>query len=245
MKKSFLFLIGLAGLTAPLAADQIISTEAGAPPVGQISYHYDDCCEHHYDNCCEHHFDPCCAHEHDCCEFWHGGNREWGGFYVGAFIGYGFGENTSFFGVSNLKPRGWLGGGELGWNYQFCSWVVGIEADIAATDIRESVFFSEVATQYVGTVRGRIGYDWCDNLLYVTGGFAYGRTKYELLEAGSITKSRSGWTVGAGLERKLGCNWSVKLEYLYYHLKKFDDAITSINWKTAAHTVRLGVNYHF
>jgi outer membrane immunogenic protein len=244
VKKSFLFLLGVTGLMAPLAADQVVSTAPGAP-IGQISYHYDDCCEHH--------FDPCCAHE--CCDFWHGGNSQWGGFYVGALIGYGFGEGTDltdFDVFPKLKPRGWLGGGEIGWNYQFCNWVVGIEADIVATDIRESVFFSEEATRYLGTVRARLGYDWCDNLIYLTGGFAYGRTKYAALNnnIASTTKTRTGWTIGAGFERMFGCHWSAKVEYLYYQLHKFNadynfDGPLRINWKTTAHTVRLGVNYHF
>lgn len=229
-------------MTAPLAAETVMSTAPGVVPAEQIQYHYDGCCEpHHFDGCCE-----------DFCEFWHGGNPEWGGFYAGAFIGYGFGETTGLDRNFNITPRGFLGGGTLGWNYQFCNWVVGIETDLAATDIRENIGNFRQSTSFVGTVRARFGHDWCDNLLYVTGGFAYGRTKYDAPAYDSYAKkTNSGWTVGAGLERKLGCNWSAKVEYLYYHLKDFDanyfDGVDTfaVNWKSAAHTVRLGVNYHF
>jgi outer membrane immunogenic protein len=91
-----------------------------------------------------------------------------------------------------------------------------------------------------------LGYDWCDTLFYVTGGLAYGSTRYTVPVLGEETKSRAGWTVGAGIERMFWCNWSVKLEYLYYQLGKHNhERFEGAEWRTGAHTLKLGVNYHF
>jgi|SRR5579864_6237231 len=89
------------------------------------------------------------------------------------------------------------------------------------------------ATHWLYTLRGRLGLvaqnDW---LLYVTGGLAVTRINYNsgytniiitttppfLLENefASGAATRAGWTVGAGVERKIaGTKWSGKLEYLY------------------------------
>lgn len=88
------------------------------------------------------------------------------------------------------------------------------------------------ATHWLYTLRGRLGVvaqsDW---LLYVTGGLAVTRINYNssytnivlitppfLLEneAVSTAVTRAGWTVGAGVERKIvGTRWSGKIEYLY------------------------------
>jgi outer membrane immunogenic protein len=87
------------------------------------------------------------------------------------------------------------------------------------------------ATHWLYTLRGRLGLvaqnDW---LLYVTGGLAVTRINYNssynnslaalpiLLESEAVSAAvtRAGWTVGAGVERKIvGTKWSGKIEYLY------------------------------
>jgi hypothetical protein len=41
----------------------------------------------------------------------------------------------------NDDGKGWLGGGQIGFNYEFLGhWVAGIEADIDVTDITSSTF---------------------------------------------------------------------------------------------------------
>ena len=88
------------------------------------------------------------------------------------------------------------------------------------------------ATHWLYTLRGRLGLvaqsDW---LFYVTGGLAVTRINYTSSytnivlgaapfiledEVASATATRAGWTVGAGVERKIaGTKWSGKIEYLY------------------------------
>ncbi len=89
------------------------------------------------------------------------------------------------------RSNGFTGGGEIGYNYQFANTayfggtggvVVGIEADAAYdgpgsnTNYVSGAFLSQFRsrTDFVGTVRGRLGYAFNNFLVYGTGGFAYG-----------------------------------------------------------------------
>jgi len=145
----------------------------------------------------------------------------WTGWYVGGNAGASFGNvNTDFnapvsatFAIFNLTtniagssrehPSGFIGGGQIGYNWQFSPrWVVGLEADFqGAAERRSSTVvtnlpgitspfpFSGVtgSTNYqtkmdwFGTVRGRVGYVWGNGevLTYATGGLAYGKIDLE------------------------------------------------------------------
>ena len=70
--------------------------------------------------------------------------------------------------------------------------------------------------------------------------------------AGDASKTKVGWTVGAGVEYAMWSNWSVKLEYLYVDLGKFDCGVSctgvagsSDNVSFNANVVRAGLNYRF
>jgi outer membrane immunogenic protein len=71
----------------------------------------------------------------------------------------------------------------------------------------------------------------------------------------SVSKTKVGWTAGAGAEWMFARNWSAKLEYLYVDLGS-DSAIGNFTppdpnfkvgytWHTRENTVRVGVNYRF
>lgn len=136
----------------------------------------------------------------------------WTGFYIGGNIGYGWGDgdvdfnplpDAATFGflnptTLNTDPSGVIGGGQIGFNWQWNKWLVlGAEADFQGTDIqgdqRDEGFsgFNVVPTnpdrflaaneriQWLGTVRGRLGIaPICRLLIYGTGGFAYGSVDY-------------------------------------------------------------------
>jgi outer membrane immunogenic protein len=94
-------------------------------------------------------------------------------------------------------------------------------------------------------------------LLYVTGGVATARVEATLSFPGvgtfSETKTRWGWTVGAGAEYAVGAGWSVKADYLFVRLNDSDYfnpspaaavAVRS-NVPVDDHVFRVGVNYNF
>ena len=154
------------------------------------------------------------------------------------------------------KIDGFIGGGQIGYNWQLTnSWVVGLEADIQgiAASNGSTLEFSHATVadfpgnpidqnlssrrrlDYLGTVRGRVGFTITPTfLVYGTGGLAYGQTKSstsitQIVESdpalpnhdssfGSFSNTRVGWTAGGGGEWLFAPNWSVKVEYLYYDL---------------------------
>ncbi|UOK69630.1 MULTISPECIES: outer membrane protein [Ancylobacter] len=171
----------------------------------------------------------------------------WTGFYLGANAGYAWGSGEGGAGIVNLDPSGFLGGGQIGVNYQFANnVVVGVEADFQGSDIKDTYAGYESKMDYFGTVRARLGYAFGNILPYVTGGLAYGHTEVrDNLFGLSTDKTQTGWTVGGGVEYALTNNWTIKGEYLYMDLG--EDYYDSIGYKTGltANIVRAGVNYKF
>ena len=122
---------------------------------------------------------------------------------------------------------------------------------------------------WLGTVRGRLGWTPIDHLLiYGTGGLAFGQSQAAFtvvaptagppLFAFSSTSAHVGWAAGGGIEYALPANWSnwsVKVEYLYYDLGRSTSSIfyayapnTSSVTGSIRHNgniVRAGLNYRF
>jgi outer membrane immunogenic protein len=139
----------------------------------------------------------------------------------------------------------------------------------------ESSLSSEHKLSWFGTVRGRLGVTVTPELLlYGTGGLAYGRVDasanffasgedfngdpFQAQAPASVSKTKVGWTAGAGAEWMFARNWSAKLEYLYVDLGS-ESAIGDVTanvpiepglkvgytWHTRENIARVGVNYHF
>jgi outer membrane immunogenic protein len=184
----------------------------------------------------------------------------WTGFYIGGNVGYGWGDSSTstfldptsswaietplfrsqFTALSDqtLNPAGVLGGLQLGYNWQFGQWVFGLEADIQATDLQESIsvtgpnpptartFSESIRNNWFATFRPRLGLAFDRTLLYITGGLAVGDVEGSwsvastngYAKAGSFNDTRVGWTAGGGVEHAFLPNWTVKLEYLYTDL---------------------------
>jgi len=177
----------------------------------------------------------------------------WTGFYIGLNAGYSWGrqENdlvvtatgaTLFSNSDHLN--GFIGGGQIGYNWQVNQWVFGLEADFQGSGQKSdgsfviapivgNAFFPGLTANYsdklewFGTVRGRVGYamgatgNW---LPYLTGGWAFGHgtlsgtgttTPAGAVNPFSASQDYSGWTVGGGLEWAFADHWSAKAEYLY------------------------------
>jgi outer membrane immunogenic protein len=176
----------------------------------------------------------------------------WTGFYIGAMGGFGK-EDTSDFALS-----GGFGGGTAGYNWQTGQFVFGIEADAAGADISSSfaipgLVSAEDKIRALGTVRGRVGIAYEQILFYGTGGFAWADERVSASALGvsiSDTKTRTGWTAGAGAEWMFAPHWSVKAEYLYRSFGSetfFASTIPGgVNSGTLnIHSGQFGVNYHF
>ena len=180
----------------------------------------------------------------------------WTGPYVGVNLGYGGGDfkydasgATDAAGTNPVADRlrqsssGVIGGGQIGYNHELANGIVlGVETDLAASDIGAKISFSSIDSQgntaagdvrskidYLGTVRGRVGKAMFDGRFvpYVTGGFAYGGVKSSAAYACSgcvatgfstPTDIQTGWTAGAGAEYALTRHLSMKAEYLYTDL---------------------------
>jgi outer membrane immunogenic protein len=151
-----------------------------------------------------------------------------------------------------VSNGGFIGGGQVGYNFQTNNLVWGIEADIqglagssnsssvsgvypvaASLDNWNGTIRATKSIDYLGTVRGRLGFLFTPTLLvYGTGGLAYGgaNASANFLATDTLFASQAvitgstysdtlvGWTAGAGLEWMFAPHWSAKVEYLYYDL---------------------------
>ncbi len=121
----------------------------------------------------------------------------WTGFYMGGFFGGAYG--TADVGFTDLTSvdssvAGWLGGGQVGYDYQFGAYVVGIEGDFGATNITGSEtcgsanglsavgsagafspFFMTCGSEldWIATAAARFGVTWERALFYVKAGAAW------------------------------------------------------------------------
>lgn len=203
---------------------------------------------------------------------------DWTGFYAGVNAGLAVGgEGRSglnvlglggSFETFNLASLGALGGGQAGYNFQSGNWVIGAEADIQGIGTENHVnciLTCSTATSaalrqdmtWFGTVRSRIGYASGPIFNYFTGGLAYGGVKVsstERLAGGSlgtfaIDQTRTGFTLGSGIEAAVGGNWTAKIEYLYVDLGSINQAFVIggvphvLGTEVRESIFRAGVNY--
>jgi len=190
----------------------------------------------------------------------------WTGFYFGGNAGYGWGNaDTDFEPLPDAAtfvslapqsldpdPSGFIGGGQIGYNWQAWKWLVlGVETDFQGSDIEGDKrrtgfmdFDGDIANdnpdvfleahermQWFGSTRGRLGIaPWCRLLIYGTGGVAYGNVDYSaqtnfdngITYPVSFSQTNVGWCAGGGLEYGIGRHWTVKVEYLHYDLGSED-----------------------
>jgi outer membrane immunogenic protein len=183
----------------------------------------------------------------------------WNGFYAGINGGYGFGtskwtDTVAGLSTGDFDVNGGLIGGTLGYNLQLGGAVVGVETDIDWSNIKGSTTNCtpgcETSNQWLGTLRGRLGYAFDRMLPFVTVGAAYGGVKGEVAGVGTFNDTRIGWTAGAGLEYAFAGNWTAKVEYLYADLGKAScNASCSggnpFDVTFQSNIVRGGLNYRF
>ncbi len=191
---------------------------------------------------------------------------DWTGFYAGGHFGYGGGSLGP--GTNPLPEQGVLfpysvtgliGGYQVGTNRELANHIVlGAEADSTFTSPRDQSAFARMppvpfnsTVDYVGTVRGRIGYAFDRVMPYLTGGFAWGHNRVFINDGSgaSVGYTQFGWAAGAGVEFAVSGNWSAKLEYEYVDLNRqqYDLSgfmLPGVNIDPRIHLLKFGLNYH-
>ncbi len=166
----------------------------------------------------------------------------WTGFYLGGNIGGAWrndnlSDTLSGLNFSNGNNNGvFIGGGQLGFNWQVSNFVLGFEWDIdgaANNNNAGTVFVPALGTiqvtsnnRWITTLAARFGVTNGPWLFYgKAGGGWVGNDDFtinNLTTGTSITASNnntnSGWLVGAGIEWAFAPNWSAKVEYNYLGL---------------------------
>jgi outer membrane immunogenic protein len=202
---------------------------------------------------------------------------DWTGIYLGGHIGGGILTDSvsqngaaaiNLLSSGNLRPAGVIGGAQVGANYEFAPWVIGIEGtwtDSAingntnintTTAVHPQERFTSQA-EWFAALTGRVGYAANDWLFYAKAGGAWMNVRYteDLFLPGGVTaatqvltNNRTGFTVGAGIELGLVENLSAKIEYDFYDFgsKNYNFAsITPVSVNSNLHTLTVGLNYRF
>jgi opacity protein-like surface antigen len=190
------------------------------------------------------------------------GRYNWSGFYLGLNAGGAFGINTMTAstggGSASVKEPGFLGGAQVGANYQTGSVVWGFEADYDASTQNKSLPVgvltgSTSETPWFATLRGRVGMAFDRTLVYGTAGGAAGELRsIANIPAGttSTTVTYGTWIVGAGIEYGITDNLSARVEYLYLDKNNIATGVigppaTQITTHLQENLVRAGLNYRF
>jgi outer membrane immunogenic protein len=205
----------------------------------------------------------------------------WTGCHIGGHIGGVVSEDrtTGVLGNSrSFSSTGFVGGGQIGCDYQFAPrWIVGVEGQAAWTSlknthagvVRNLAMGTTLPSQFtlrndfLASATARLGYSVADHwLVYAKGGAAWTNEKIDVAFTNlqgvavdpSATKTRTGWTVGTGVEWAFAAHWSSTVEYNYYDFGNhgatlFDAAhnqgVTIVRLHDRIHAVTVGVNYHF
>ena len=160
---------------------------------------------------------------------------DWNGFYFGGHVGYGQGRANATVtdpAVTSLANTfgGNIAGVQLGYNVVLPSRVLlGLETDLTFANYLDSnAILAQVPAarsnaveqyDYTGTVRARLGYVLDPWMVYATGGFAFAGTRVlntpPNIDEEKKLNVRTGWSIGAGVERALSPHWSARVEYLY------------------------------
>ncbi|WP_197279448.1 outer membrane protein [Devosia sp. A16] len=172
----------------------------------------------------------------------------WDGAYIGVFGGYGAG-NYSEDGGFETDVSGWLAGVALGANFTVSSGIVaGIVGDIAWSNIGYDEPFGTSQLDWIGSLRGRLGFDGGAFLPYLTAGLAVANNTIDNDISGlSDSNVHVGWTVGAGVEFAATENLSVDLQYRYsdYGTQTYDVGFGNFDSTITTHQVTVGLNWSF
>ena len=205
--------------------------------------------------------------------------ESWTGCYLGGNVGYGWSptkwsDPASGIEFASHTADGAVGGGQIGCDYQLDpQWVVGIRGMWDAAGLKGSsanalnpALTDTSKVTWIATLTGRVGYVVEPRtMLYVQAGAAWAHAKYTEcctpptpppppIPDGFANVTRSGWTVGGGLEHKFTPHLSAFIEYDYIGLGGDDVTFTPTPPTTTPfvyhieqniHLILVGLNYRF
>jgi outer membrane immunogenic protein len=218
----------------------------------------------------------------------------WTGCYIGGNVGGVFTrvEANFDFGTISHDNSGFTGGGQIGCDYQWAGgWVIGFRnmfngtsgsKDVTINGFGDRAFDNATISfknQWFDALTGRLGYAWSPTwLMYFQGGAVWSKVEAEITgfgggfcgfnnitcDFGSASKTRTGWTIGGGVEWRFAPQWSAFLEGNYYDFGDHNRNISTHNFfintpggfigcdngcgfntQATAATVLVGVNYRW
>lgn len=173
----------------------------------------------------------------------------WNGGFAGLQLGTASYRNTTaiedVLGIATSREEtGFTIGGVIGYNWQKCNTVFGIEAEFNWTDIERdsnlnldglglgagNLFSAKSTMDWYGAIKMRTGFAFDHLLLYLTGGFAFaniehvGNDNFGLGIGFNSSDTRWGWVVGAGTEYALTnrITWRSEATYTRFEDKDFN-----------------------
>ncbi|MGL4291464.1 MAG: outer membrane protein [Phreatobacter sp.] len=178
----------------------------------------------------------------------------WTGFYLGGHLGYRT-ESTSIyfenFFYRTVHPNSVVGGLHAGYNMLVSpNILLGLEAagSIGGGSATTPGGYATVKSGWDAQFRARAGFVHGQWLVFAAAGLALQDQRYEDIDGFRLSKTRLGWTVGAGIEYAIDPAWRVRAEYLYSNFgtsTALDNYNSPFSLKTDTHTFRLGVSYRF
>jgi outer membrane immunogenic protein len=211
---------------------------------------------------------------------------KWTGFYVGVHGGYrptivdfdhyevgggGFLDTKESFSV---EAQAFGGGGQAGFNYQFDSFVLGLEATYTVGDIADgertnlNSGFGPVARDReaeigsMWTVGGRLGYAMNKSLFYAKGGYSNVALSFDNICAdingcfgaaagdslGSSSDRVGGYFLGAGYEYKMMEHMGIGVDYTYSRFAPNDQPVSDCCGNDSIdvhlHQIMMNLNLH-
>ncbi len=180
------------------------------------------------------------------------------GFMGGGYVGYNYQLNQNFVlglegdfqGTTNSKSATWYNTGTT---------TCPVDNEGCTPSKYTEAYTAKASLDWLAAVNGRLGVAYDRALFYAIGGAAWAGANASLnatyngvWDGGySISKTLSGFDIGAGVEYAFTPNWVGRVEYRYYDFGKeslFSPTyyyLPAYNLSTSVNTVRVGLAYLF
>lgn len=195
----------------------------------------------------------------------------WNGFYIGGNVGWGFAESDwdvyddegDRLGGFSLNPDGFLGGGQIGFNFDNGNgFVWGGEAEFTFGGGSDGGWFDDngydgdSSVNFLMTLGPKVGISMDRVLFYVEGGLALAdidhKGRMTDWDNNGFGDTNTGWFIGAGSEYAFDDHWSARLEYNYVDMGSHSLKIVGgnldggrIKVDNDMHVIKGGINYRF